>query len=192
MTDTTFRRRTAAVHRRIDETGLAARLVLSVGFAGFLAFMGTLSFPVPWTPVPFSMMPLALLVTGAYQRPGYAALSVVLYLLAGGLGAPIYADGESGWRHLIGNTAGYLFGFVVMAAFVSWYMQRRRTLMPTGWATVVLAGLGLLVVAAVAAIIRFAGTGTGFAEYGDDYEAWSVTPSVLWVLAFVTVALGAA
>jgi biotin transport system substrate-specific component len=42
-------------------------------------------------------------------------LSVALYLAAGAAGLPVFAGGESGAAHLIGPTAGYLWGFLAAA-----------------------------------------------------------------------------
>lgn len=186
------RDRTTGWHQTVTETGWPARLMISIGLAGFLSLMAMVSFPVPWTPVPFSLTPFALLVVGAYQRPGWAGLSVILYLLAGAVGAPIYAEGSSGWEHLIGNTAGYLVGYVLVAAFVSWYVQERRRLLPGRW--IVLGGAFLLVTvsAGITAIVRFNGSGAGFARYGESYQGWTYSASMLWVFAFLTVVAVAA
>ncbi len=163
-------------------TGWPVRLATSIGMAGFLALMAQVSFPLPWTPVPFSMMPFALLVAGGYQKPRWAALSVLIYLAAGALGAPIYADGSSGIQHLIGATAGYLFGFILVSVLISAYMQQRRALMPHRLMVALVALLGVALFAAVAVIAWINRTGTGLeADFG-------VGPSTLWALAFITLA----
>jgi biotin transport system substrate-specific component len=40
---------------------------------------------------------------------------VCAYLLAGGLGAPIFAGNESGWDHFLGATGGFLLSFPIAA-----------------------------------------------------------------------------
>ena len=40
---------------------------------------------------------------------------VCAYLLAGGLGAPIFAGNESGWDHFLGATGGFLLAFPIAA-----------------------------------------------------------------------------
>ncbi len=160
--------------------GWPVRLATSLGFAGFLALMAQISFPLPWTPVPFSMMPFALLVAGGYQKPGLAALSVLIYLAAGALGAPVFAQGASGLQHFVGATAGYLFGFVLVAALVSRYMQHRRPHLPHRLLVALVALVAVSLVAAVAVIAWMNRTGTGLeADFG-------VGASTLWALAFIT------
>ena len=40
---------------------------------------------------------------------------VSAYLLAGGLGAPVFAGNESGWGHFLGATGGFLLAFPIAA-----------------------------------------------------------------------------
>lgn len=175
MADNGLRHGRLTVHRWALERNWVARLGISAGFAAFLAVMALVSFPLPWTPVPFSMMPFALLVTGAAQRKGWGAASVLMYLAAAALGAPVFAGGEAGWRHLVGSTAGYLWGFVGAAWLVGWYVQRRRRLLDPRTARVLVAGLGALGVLGLVTLTTIALRGTTFTS------AWSATQSFLWL-----------
>lgn len=173
---------TGRAHRAVHVAGWPVRFGLSLGMAGFLALMAQVSFPLPWTPVPFSMMPFALLVAGATQRPAWAGLSVVLYLAAGAAGLPVYAEGESGLRHLVGSTGGYLVGFLLVSVLVSAYVQRPRALLPHRLVVALVALVSVAVVGAVSVVAWMAATGTGLEA------TWGVGASTLWVLAFVTAA----
>ncbi len=173
---------TGRMHLAVERTGWPTRLGLSVGMAGFLALMAQVSFPLPWTPVPFSMMPFALLVAGACQKPVWSVLSVALYLAAGAVGLPVYAEGSSGVQHLVGSTAGYLFGFLLVSALVSAYVQRPRALLPHRLVVFLTAAVAVAVFAAASVVAWMARTGTGLED------AFGVGPSTLWVLAFVTAA----
>lgn len=186
MPDTPLRNVTRTVGRTVELVGWPLRFGVSVAAAGFLMLMGVISFPLPWTPVPFSMMPFGLLVAGAVQRPGYALLSVVIYLLAAGLGAPVFADGETGWSWFVGATGGYLFGFLLVAPLVAAYMQRAREPMSPRWALGVLAFMAAAVLAGIAAIIWMATTGDGLGALHSEITAdWGVGKSALWVLMFL-------
>ena len=52
---------------------------------------GALSVPLPWTPVPFTMQPAAVLLAGAILGARLGALSQVLYLVLGAAGASMFA-----------------------------------------------------------------------------------------------------
>lgn len=88
------------------------------------AVAARLTVPVPGTDVPQSAQTLAVVVAGALLgwRGGIAAM--LLYLAAGAVGLPVFADGAAGWSHLTGPTAGYLLGFVVAAGGVGWGVRR--------------------------------------------------------------------
>jgi biotin transport system substrate-specific component len=73
---------------------------------------------VPMAPVPMSLQSLAVLLAGALLGWRWGLVSVLLYLLAGGLGLPVFAGGASGWAHFTGPTAGYLVAFPVAAVLM--------------------------------------------------------------------------
>ena len=77
---------------------------------------------MPATPVPQSAQTLAVLLVGGLLGPKWGPLSVVLYLILGAVGLPVFADGAAGMSVLAGPTAGYLVGFVVAA----WWMGACR------------------------------------------------------------------
>lgn len=81
-----------------------------------------LAIALPATPVPQSAQTLAVLLVGGVLGGVWGPVSVVLYVVAGALGLPVFADGASGVEVLWGPTAGYLLGFVVAA----WWMGQSR------------------------------------------------------------------
>ena len=91
---------------------LILRNTLLVCLAAALA--AQISMPVSETSTPFTLQTLAVLLAGplAGARAGTAGL--LLYLLAGGLGLPVFADGRGGLEVLTGPTAGFLFCFLLV------------------------------------------------------------------------------
>jgi biotin transport system substrate-specific component len=76
------------------------------------------TFPVPGSAVPQSAQTLGVLVVGGLLGARRATVALAGYLVLGGAGLPVFADGASGWPHLVGPTAGYLAGFVLAGAAV--------------------------------------------------------------------------
>ena len=110
--------------KTIDVKPDAARLVsqsvtLLLG-ALFVALGAWISFPIPGTDIPQTGQTMAVLVVGALLGPRLGALTVVLYLLLGAVGLPIYSDGGSGWDALFGPTMGYFLGFVLAGGAMGW------------------------------------------------------------------------
>lgn len=72
---------------------------------------------IPLGPVPFVLSDFFVLLSGLVLGSKYAPISVVLYLLLGLAGLPVFSDGGGGVEHFEGLTGGYLIGFLV-ASFV--------------------------------------------------------------------------
>ncbi|HEX6433931.1 MAG TPA: biotin transporter BioY [Gemmatimonadales bacterium] len=71
--------------------------------------------PVPLSPVPMTLQPLAVLVVGGLLGAAAGVCALILYIALGALGLPVFAAGGSGILHLIGPTGGYLLAFPVAA-----------------------------------------------------------------------------
>jgi biotin transport system substrate-specific component len=85
--------------------------------AGALALSAQLAFPLPGTPVPFTLTPFVVVLSGLLLGPADAAMAMVLYLAAGAAGLPVFAPmGAPGLARLIGPTGGYLLAYPIAAA----------------------------------------------------------------------------
>lgn len=99
-----------------DETTLnIARAALFAALMGAFAYV---SFPYPLSPAPVTLQVLGVFLAGLFLGPLWGAAAMVLYLLAGTLGAPVFSGGAAGLGVLLGPTGGYLFSYPVAAAVV--------------------------------------------------------------------------
>ncbi len=115
----------------------AASLLAAVVGAALVALAAQLAVPLPGTPVPMTLQPLAVLLVGGLLGPGLGAASLVLYLVAGAAGLPVFTPlGAPALARLLGPTGGYLLAFPVAAAVTGWVTARRP-----GWAGLVLGPL---------------------------------------------------
>jgi biotin transport system substrate-specific component len=73
---------------------------------------------IPHNPVPFTLQTMFVLLAGAFLGWRDGAISMLSYLLLGGLGIPVFASPVAGWGYLFGPTGGYLWGFVIGAGVV--------------------------------------------------------------------------
>ncbi|MED5308391.1 MAG: biotin transporter BioY, partial [Candidatus Thermoplasmatota archaeon] len=103
---------------------------ISIGFfAGLTALCAQIAFTVPWTPVPYTFQTFAVLATGVYLKRNDAFLSGCLYLLAGAIGAPVFAKGGDALftgGALIAS-GGYLLAFPLASALVAEGLDRSRS-----------------------------------------------------------------
>jgi biotin transport system substrate-specific component len=106
-----------------------------------------LAFSVPWTAVPFTMQPVAVLVAGAVLGARLGALSQLLYLGLGVTGAAMFALSPAlvpGLGRLFGPTGGFLMAFPVAAFAAGWLADRGWTRTYAGTVASMLAGLAVL------------------------------------------------
>ena len=99
----------AVVARRIMAAALGALVV---------ALSAQIVVPVPFSPVPMTLQPLAVLVVGALLGGAAGLAALLLYIALGIAGLPVFAAGGSGLARLLGPTGGYLLAFPV-AAFIT-------------------------------------------------------------------------
>ncbi len=79
---------------------------------------------VPMVPVPMSLQTLAISVVGLTLGARLAGAALLTYLAEGAMGLPVFAGGSGGLVHLFGPTAGFLWGFVAMAALTGLLAER--------------------------------------------------------------------
>ena len=70
----------------------------------------------PFTLVPATMQTFVVLFLGMILGYKLAATTVILYLIEGSIGLPVFAKG-GGFAYLVSPTGGYLIGFVLTALF---------------------------------------------------------------------------
>lgn len=100
-------------------------VLLIIAAIAFMALCSQVRIPLGFTPVPLSGQTFAVLVLGPALGVSRAAFALAGYLLVGVLGLPVFSGGESGLSHLVGPTGGYLVGFLVAAAVLGWFAERR-------------------------------------------------------------------
>jgi biotin transport system substrate-specific component len=112
--------------------GLLRALVLA--FLGSSVLTLSAKVQVPFYPVPMTMQTLVVLVIGAAYGWRLGAATLILYLVEGALGLPVFAgtpEKGSGIPYMLGPTGGYLAGFVAAAAIVGWLAERGWDRSPT-------------------------------------------------------------
>jgi biotin transporter BioY len=91
--------------------------------AGSLLIALCAKIKVPLLPVPVTMQTFAVLVIAALFGARRGAMTVLVYLLQGSLGLPVFA-GKTGFLAFAGPTGGYLVGFIFAAFLVGFLAER--------------------------------------------------------------------
>ncbi|MFU1779753.1 biotin transporter BioY [Haloarcula japonica] len=98
-----------------DETvGLFTKAVL---LAALTAGLAQISIPLPGPLVPFSLQPFGMFFAGLLLGPLWGGVALLLYILVGIAGAPVFSNANAGLGYVIAGqgTGGFLVGFLVGA-----------------------------------------------------------------------------
>jgi biotin transport system substrate-specific component len=117
-----------------------------------VALSARVALPLPFTPVPLTLQPFAVLLLGLVLSPRLAAGTLAAYLAEGAAGLPVFAPGVaglSGLAHLFGPTGGYLLAYpVAVYAIAALWRASRRSM---SWA-LISAAAGNLIILAIGAL----------------------------------------
>lgn len=81
--------------------------------------------PLPFTPITLTAQTLVVNLIALLLTPGQAVFSIVIYLLLGLIGLPVFSGGMGGPAKLFGPTGGYLLAYLVAVALMSWLKGKR-------------------------------------------------------------------
>lgn len=81
-------------------------------------------FEVPIGPVPFILADFFVFLAALRLKQIDFAISILIFLVIGALGAPVFAGGAGGFKHLIGPTAGYLLGYLFGGLLVGYFKEQ--------------------------------------------------------------------
>jgi biotin transport system substrate-specific component len=155
LIDAWWPRPTNAQRARVASIARNATAIASV--TALTAVCAQIVIPLPGTPVPFTMQTFAVLVGAAAIGPWRAMTSMILYLLVGALGAPVFSDGGSGVARIFSATGGYLIGFIAAAIVVGWLAQRGDSKKWFSAALAFLVGSLVIYLFGVTGLVLFAG-----------------------------------
>src|SRR5882762_10045984 len=104
---------------RVKQAGIV------IGASLVVALCARLTIPLPFTPVPLTMQNFGVLLVALLlgSRRGLAAL--VLYLIEGASGLPVFNPaGLGGIKQILGPTGGFLMAYPLVAFATGWIYER--------------------------------------------------------------------
>lgn len=90
----------------------------------FLALLSQVAIPLPGTPVPLTLQTLGVFLLGGLLRGRIAILSILLYLLEGTLGLPVFAGWKANPLWIMGPNAGFILSFLPAVLLIGKLMPR--------------------------------------------------------------------
>ncbi len=125
--------------------------IICLGGAALLSLLAQIAIPLPFTPVPITGQTLGVALLALTLGRAKGLSSVMLYLLAGAAGLPVFAQAHSGL--VFGPTMGYLIGMLLATVLMGsladkgWTSSFKKTLLAAFMGTTVTFILGVAVLA---------------------------------------------
>ncbi|MBQ6455597.1 MAG: biotin transporter BioY [Mogibacterium sp.] len=88
-------------------------------FAAVMAVCSWISIPAT---VPFTMQTFGVFLTVGLLGGKRGTLAILVYLLLGSIGAPVFSGFTGGIGHILGPTGGYMVGFI-LTALLMWLAE---------------------------------------------------------------------
>ncbi|MBD5135289.1 MAG: biotin transporter BioY [Lachnospiraceae bacterium] len=89
-------------------------------FTALIAICSWISIP---TPIPFTLQTFAIFATICMLGGKRSTISILVYILLGAVGLPVFSGFSGGFGKLLGNTGGYIIGFL-FSSLVVWLITR--------------------------------------------------------------------
>jgi biotin transport system substrate-specific component len=172
----------SVVLERLIRGRCSAGILLVVGASALIAIAAQIAIPLPFTPVPLTLQPLAVIVVGMTLGSTRGAAAAALYLLEGFSGLPVFAEGHGGPLWLVGPTAGYLLSYP-FAAWVAGFVSER------GWGTSFVRAIGGMLLALG---VIYLGGWSWLAALTDPQVAFVQGVAPFVIADIIKVAIGAA
>ncbi|MGE6578041.1 biotin transporter BioY [Paenibacillus sp. FSL H7-0942] len=93
--------------------------------AAVIAVLGLLPpIPLPFIPVPITVQTLGVMLAGSILGARLGGISLLLFVVLIGLGAPLLSGGRGGLGVLVGPTGGYVLSYPIAAFVIGLLVQR--------------------------------------------------------------------
>ena len=83
-----------------------------------------ISIIIPVSPVPISLGTLAVFLTAYLLGVSRGLVSIILYILLGAVGLPVFSNYGAGLAKIAGTTGGYLLAYLFMIPITGWFVTK--------------------------------------------------------------------
>ena len=83
-------------------------------FAAITAVLSQIAIPLP-TNVPLTLQTFAVALAGYFLGAVKGTVSMLVYVMLGAVGVPVFANWKGGFGVIMGATGGFIVGFIFMA-----------------------------------------------------------------------------
>ena len=100
------------------------QLAMTAMFTALTMVLGPLVIILPFTPIPISLAMIPIYLCGALLPKHNAFTSLLIYLLLGAAGLPVFSQFRGGLGVLVGPTGGFLLVYPIMAFVIALLLEK--------------------------------------------------------------------
>ncbi|HJC43606.1 MAG TPA: biotin transporter BioY [Candidatus Mediterraneibacter gallistercoris] len=108
---------------RYEQTGKTKNMAVIGLMTAVICIIAPFSIPIPVSPVPISLTNFIIFMAVYILGMKSASICVILYLLLGAAGLPVFSSFSGGLAKLAGPTGGYLAGFILLAFIHGFFLE---------------------------------------------------------------------
>lgn len=101
-------------------------LVIIALSAAILCILAPVSIPLGFTPIPLTLGLFAVVMAGILLGSVRGMVCVLVYILLGAAGLPVFSGYTAGIPKIAGPTGGYLWGYLFLAFLTGFFVERFR------------------------------------------------------------------
>lgn len=110
----------------MSETFSVRKMAIIALMTAVLCILAPISIPVFISPVPVSLGVLAVYLTAYVLSPVDSLISVIIFILLGTFGLPVFSGYSGGLSKLVGPTGGYIIGFLFTVYISSLFIHMKK------------------------------------------------------------------
>ena len=112
----------------MSKTFSVQKMAIIALMTAVLCILAPISIPVFISPVPISLGVLAIYLTAYVLSPLDATISVIIFILLGTFGLPVFSGYSGGLSKLVGPTGGYIIGFLFTVYISSLFIHMKKAI----------------------------------------------------------------
>lgn len=114
------------------------RLTKMALLTALLCISAYISFPLPFTPAMVTALTLVATLIGLMLSPKDTFIVLIVYVLLGAVGLPVYVGGTAGLGKLLGPTGGFIFSWPIAYTVLSIFKGSERSFWQYAWRSIVI------------------------------------------------------
>lgn len=99
-------------------------LVTIALLAALLCILAPISIPLSFSPIMVTLGMFAVYMAGILMGPVKGTCCVLVYLLLGAVGLPVFSGYSGGFQKILGPSGGYLWGYLFLAWLTGFFVEK--------------------------------------------------------------------